>query len=225
MRVRFICGYWSKLTDQVLGSRPADYRSAYLYVWAVKHGSYKSPFYIIKSDGKRTDITPNNFDIVRRAFGSFVEKRILEEGWDQEPLLVAAPSRCAVVGENGGRSSTMLREAMAHTPLAKSIFTDLRWTKRMKELNKGGERGREQAREHLVCATNVRGRRVVIIDDLLTRGGTLLASKDVLEAAGATVVGAITVGRTMYDRSIEAFGRQTFELTQELADFETHAQP
>ena len=219
MRVRYICGYWSKLTDQVLGQRPADYRSAYLYVWAVKHGAFKSDFYIIRSDGKRTHINRENFQIVRKAFGDFIVNRINDEGWGDDPLLVAVPSRDAILGADAARSSGMLIEAMAQTKLAKSTYTDLRWKKRMVEAHKGGERGRDQARELLTCTNEVRDRSVVLIDDLLTRGGTLLAARGVLEAAGANVVGAITVGRTMYNKDILAFGRQTFDLDHELADF------
>lgn len=65
----------------------------------------------------------------------------------------------------------------------------------------------------------MKGKKVVLIDELFSTGGSLLASSDALSAAGAHVLGAITCGKTIYDFNTPAFGSQEFELTKELFDW------
>jgi predicted amidophosphoribosyltransferase len=60
---------------------------------------------------------------------------------------------------------------------------------------------------------------IVLIDDLFTTGGSLLACQDRLTEAGATVLGAITCGRTVYDATEPPFKAREFELTEELSDY------
>jgi hypothetical protein len=50
-------------------------------------------------------------------------------------------------------------------------------------------------------------------------GSSLLAAGDVLEQAGATVLGAVVCGKTIHDLNTKHFGEQEFDLTAELADW------
>ena len=218
MNVCYICGYWGRLTDRVLGKRPDDYRHAYLYVWAVKYGTYKKPFYVITKDGNKTWINPENFSSVRRRFGNFIAQRIEEHVWDGA-LLVHVPSKDAVLSATAPRSLTMLNEAMAATRLGHTVCDALRWSKRLDTAHEGGERRSHEIAPYLHVTQNVSSRGVVLIDDLVTRGGSLLAAQKVLEEAGATVVGAVTCGRTMYQSDIRPFGSQRFDLIEELDDY------
>jgi len=67
---------------------------------------------------------------------------------------------------------------------------------------------------------NVAGRQVILIDDVLSTGSTLLAAKEVLEEAGATALLAITCGKTVYDFQTKPFKRQVVELDDELREYE-----
>lgn len=218
MKVCYVCGYWSKKTDQILGKRPTDYLQAYRYVWAVKHGSHKVDFYVVTRTGQRQWVRVGNFATVRRSFGRFIEEKVAENGWG-DALLVHVPSKDALVSAAKPRSLGLLTESMRSTGLAGSTCDALRWVSKLSTSHEGGERRRRELVPHLKVMQDVGERDIVLVDDLLTRGGSLLACKDVLEAAGARVVGAITCGRTMYERSIQAFGRQEFDLVAELDDF------
>lgn len=218
MKVCFICGYWSKLTDQIFGPRPSDYRDAYRYVWAVKYGSFKVPFALRFSDGSRLHINPRNFDQVRTRFGRFIDLRIKENSW-KNALIVHVPSKCAVLDKDSPRSLLMLKEAVAETNSAGSLCDALRWTEPLGAAHEGGERRKKELVPFLRVVEDVSGCDVVLIDDLLTRGGTMLACKEALESAGANVLGAITCGMTMYSHDVKAFGNQTFELKHELGDY------
>lgn len=217
MKVCYISGYWGKNSDRVLGRRPDEYLQAYRYVHAVKSGSHLMDFWVSRQNGNKQWITTSNFTSVRRWFGLFVEQSVAANGWDGA-LLVHVPSKNAVTSATMPRSLDMLIEAMAQTNLAGLVTDALRWTTKLGPSHEGGERRRRELSPHLVVTQPVAGHDIVLVDDLLTRGGNMLACKDVLEAAGANVVGGVTCGHTMYDRSIQAFGRQAIELNDELSD-------
>lgn len=174
-------------------------------------------FWVRGQDGAQHWIRKSNFANVRRWFGSVVEDSVKANGWDGA-LLVHVPSKNAITSAPMPRSLDMLIEAMAATNLAGLVTDALRWKATLGSSHEGGERRRRELSPNLVIKQSVAGHNVVLVDDLLTRGGNMLACKDVLEAAGANVVGGVTCGHTMYDRSIQAFGRQSVELTDELSD-------
>lgn len=217
MKICYICGYWGINSDRVLGRRPDEYLQAYRYVHAVKSGSHRMNFWVGGQNGTKHWITKANFTNVRRWFGSFVEQSVTANGWNGA-LLVHVPSKNATTSAPMPRSLDMLKEAMATTSLAGLVTDALRWKANLGSSHEGGERRRRELSPHLVVMQPVAGHDIVLVDDLLTRGGNMLACKDVLEAAGANVVGGVTCGHTMYDRAIQAFGRQAIELTDELYD-------
>jgi len=65
-----------------------------------------------------------------------------------------------------------------------------------------------------------KGKDVVLIDDVLSTGGTLLATMEVLEEAGANVLFAVVCGKTVYDCQLKPYGRQEIELLNEIHECE-----
>lgn len=217
MKVCFVSGYWGKNTDRVLGHRPDVYRHAYLFVWAVKMGTFHKPFYVITKDNKRYNIRQDNIGQARRLFGRFIAHQISINKWD-DAAIVHVPSKCAVINSAEPRSLLMLQEALSHTSIGASLCDALRFSQRLSRAREGGERKRTELAPFMKVTSNVAGKRVVLVDDIVTRGGSMLASKDALEAAGAKVVGAVSCGHTMYNADILPFGRQEIELTDEMDD-------
>lgn len=115
-----------------------------------------------------------------------------------EPVIVGAPSRGARVRERGFRHVELLcREAFRGSGIPHTTLRALR-TRRGGTAQAGlalRERQRNAANVALrrVATPALRGREVVLVDDVVTTGATLRASRDALERAGATVVAAITV--------------------------------
>lgn len=220
MKVCFVCGYYSDLAHKHIARRREDWWNAHFFVWGVKVGSFKRNFYVIVRSGKRVRIRKDNFSEARQMFGRFVANRIVENKWDDNPVLVPVPSKDATLDAVQSRNMNMVIEAMHSTAYAASVVDALRWTERLGKAHEGGERRREHIKPYLEVIEDLQGRNIVLIDDLLTRGGTMLASRDKLIEAGANVLGAITCGRTIYDFETKAFGRQEIELQEELADFD-----
>jgi hypothetical protein len=75
MKVIFCCGYYPDRAHNKK-RRTEDYWNAYFYVWAVKVGTHRKDFYILKPD--RLNITANNFSLVRKTFGEWASKQLVK---------------------------------------------------------------------------------------------------------------------------------------------------
>jgi phosphoribosylpyrophosphate synthetase len=217
MKVHFVCGYYSDLAHKKK-RRPEIYWDAYFYVWGVKVGSFKRKF-LIHAAHRTFEATLNNFSVVRKMFGRFIAQQV-QKDWGSEIELVPVPSKDGIIGENSFRTSTMLKEALLTTAFKDKQLDALYWSEQLDKAHLGGSRRRDFLKSHLATNAELKGKKIVLVDDLLSTGGSLLACKDFLEEQGATVVGAVTCGKTIYDFNTKAFGRQSLELTEELSDFE-----
>jgi adenine/guanine phosphoribosyltransferase-like PRPP-binding protein len=217
MKVHFVCGYYSDLAHKKK-RRPENYWDAYFYVWGVKVGSFRRRF-LIHAANRIIEVTLNNFNIVRKMFGRFIAQQV-QKDWGSDVELVPVPSKDGIIGANSFRTSTMLREALSTTAFKAKQLDALYWSEQLDKAHQGGSRRRGFLKNHLATNANLKGKKIVLIDDLLSTGASLLACRDFLEEQGATVVGAVTCGKTIYDLDTKAFGRQSLDLTEELSDFE-----
>lgn len=60
-----------------------------------------------------------------------------------------------------------------------------------------------------------RGKCLLLFDDIVTKGGTMLRYKDMLERMGATVIGGIALGKTKHERPVQS-GQYPNEYDEEL---------
>jgi hypothetical protein len=220
MKIAHACGYWS---DRA-GERPRDppFYEAYLFCWAVKSGVYKYDFFIDTTDG-RVDITSDNFDEVRLTFGEWAARKArswLEKG---DISLVPIPSKSALSTVKTYGSLELVQEAFKGTEFETNALDALRWTKKLPKAHEGGPRSRADLLPLLSVRQEAKssltgGKNVILIDDLLVTGGSALACYDKLTAEGANVLGAITCGKAVYDKTDPPFGAKQFDLTKELSD-------
>ncbi|WP_431674452.1 phosphoribosyltransferase family protein [Rhizobium leguminosarum] len=222
MDVHFISAYYSELAHKEKVKRKPEYWDAYLFVWAVKTGQYKTPFTILFRNGDRLKINAGNIKRARNAFGQFIVATLDNAEVPKDALLIPVPSKDAQPTVKGGyRSLWMLAEALKDKQYPGGIYDGLRWTKLLPRAHEGnGHRTRVQLKQFLRVQGNVAGRSVVLVDDVLSTGSTMLAAKEALEEAGATVLFAITCGKTVYDFHTKPFKRQVVELENELHEYE-----
>ena len=219
MKVAHACGYYSELAVKAGKPRPRKppFWEAYMFCLAVKSGEFHRDFYIERAAG-RLNINRNNFRLVRPTFGAWVAKKLPTVS--KKPLLVVpVPSKDALPNADTYRSLRLAQEALKGTAYEASVFDGLRWTNELQQAHEGGTRRRADLFPLLQTKGDVKRKQVVLIDDLVTTGGSLLACKDRLEAAGAKVLGAITCGRTVYDAAEGPFTARDFDLTDELSDY------
>lgn len=217
MKVCFACGYYSDLAHK-LKKRPEDYWDAYFFCWAVKTGRFHKEFLLHKQEGKLR-ITKDNIGVVRPTFGGYVARCATEKLGGAEALLVPVPSKDATPKAKDSRSWAMVREAMVGTAFADRVMPAVSWTQELDKAHEGGARTRLELKPFLSADPQVKGKSVILVDDLLSKGGTMLSTKEILEEAGATVLGGVTCGKTIYDFETKPFGMNEFDLVTELADY------
>ena len=218
MKVHFISGYYSDIAHKTIQARPPAYWDARGFVLGVKIGTHKYDF-TIHGKTQKLNITSANFNQARKIFGGFINARLIDEHCPAETLLIPVPSKDGILGTTTYRSLTMLQDALSGTINAANVVSGIRWTCQLPKSHESGPQDRSFWRPYMQVTANVAGKNVVLIDDVITTGGTLLAAKECLEEAGATVLGAICCGKTVYDLKTAAFGKQFVILENELHDF------
>lgn len=218
MIVHFMSAYYSEYAHKNLSKRTPPYWDAYLFVWAVKFGTYKTKFIIPLVGGKTLQITEKNVQVVRDYFGQFIVRTLDAQNVPADALIIPVPSKDALMASRPSsyRSLDMVKRALRGRKYGNAIFDGLRWKIQLQKAHEGGSRDRSYWREHLQASSHLQGRSVVLIDDVLSTGSTILAAKEELEAAGATVLFGIACGRTVYDFEAKPFRRQTIEFEQEI---------
>ncbi len=222
MDFHFISAYYSDKAHKETAKRKPDYWDSYLFVWAVKTGYFKTGFSILFRNGNRVKINASNIKRARKAFGQFIATTLDKEGAPVDALLIPVPSKDGQRSAKGGyRSLWMLAEALKDQQYPGSVYDGLRWTKALPRAHEGGvHRNRAYWKQYLDVLGNVTGRKVILIDDVLSTGGTMLAAKEALEDAGAKVLFAITCGKTVYDFNSKPFKRQVIDLQNELREYQ-----
>ena len=180
----------------------------------MKVGSFKKQFNVHDAKG-RTPITARNFALVRLTFGEWIEKSVAALGGGADAVLVPVPSKDGVSGAPTYRTLEMTREALKNTGLLGRVLDGLRWKQKLTKAHEGGSRSPRLLAPLLSANASLKGKKVILVDDLITTGSSLLAAADVLKAAGATVLGAVVCGKTIYDLETKHFGEQEFDLTTE----------
>lgn len=222
MNVHFISAYYSERAHVERAKRKPEFWDSYLFVWAVKTGKYKTPFTITFRNGSKVKIGPANVKRARASFGQFVAATLDVENTPNNVLIIPVPSKDAQPGIKAGyRSLWMLAEAMKGQVHRGKIHDGLRWTKALPKAHEGGKHHkRAYWKQYLSVRGNVDGRDVVLVDDVLSTGASILAAKEVLEEAGARVLFAIACGKTVYDFNTRPFKRQLVKLEEETYDYQ-----
>lgn len=224
MKILFMCGYDPNAADATSATSEA-YLDAYRFCRAVRSGEFDDGFYI-HTEKDKVRINPGNVGLARRAFGAFIAKRVAEEGSWTNPLLVPVPSEDALIDATSFRSWVLFNEALAPTELRWSLVDALLWTEPPPaQVQDVSSVQREAIAALMTCEFPVRGQAVVLVDDLVSTGTTLLAASDRLQAEGAVVLGAVTCGHVVHDFngkdfSAKPFGRQEIWLQDVIAGAE-----
>lgn len=217
MKIHFVSGYYSDLAHK-RKPRPEDYWDARNYVWAVKTGEFKHKFLIHRPGGKVV-MTAANIGKARKWFGDFIDYSLKHEDAPDDVLLVPIPSKDGLKAARSYRSLDMLRESMRSKTFEKNVEDALRWSEKLAKAHEGGDRQRAFLRDRLALRSKVKDRDVVLIDDLISTGSSMLAARDVLKDAGANVLGGIVCGKTVYDFETKPFGMQSFTFSAEMHEY------
>ena len=220
LSVLHLCEY---LTERGSPRSQGDW-DAYWFVRACKAESLENlakPIRLSLLD-QRCALSAGNADAVIDWFGAVAAAACVDAP-DAPIAFVPVPSSTATEGApSAGRTALFATAVSERWPHESYVLDVLRWTEPMQKAHEGGARDQGILYEKLLSTEPVRyGERVVLVDDVLTRGGHVAACAALLWDGGAEVEFAITAARTVLARSQgPAFGARWHDIQVELEWFD-----
>jgi predicted amidophosphoribosyltransferase len=212
-----MCAYYSQYAHTQIAPRSQKQWDAFKFCRAVKsariNGHLTFPW-----KAKPEVINQSNVARAREIFGIFIRMSLEQLGL-KSAVLIPVPSKDGLVEAQSFRSLVMVQEAMAKQTFNATIAPILRFNQQLTSAHAGGLRGREVIRPYLTLVRSPPAGPVILIDDIITSGGSLLASYDVLAAHDIKAVGAVICGHTVNDSLTAAFGHheKTIDPSAEIA--------
>ncbi|GIV01221.1 MAG: amidophosphoribosyltransferase [Fimbriimonadales bacterium] len=120
---------------------------------------------------------------------------VLESAFPDADLIVPVPMHRLRMAMRGFNQSELLCSAFPQDRVRRDALFRIRYTRQQARL-----RGKERAlslRGAFRATPEVAGRRVLLVDDVMTTGATLRECADTLRSAGAVWVGALTFAREL----------------------------
>ena len=202
--VHYFCSYYPQSAIAEGGIATQEQWDAIKFTKAVKYRTINGWLHY---RGERID--QSRIGRPREIFGSFISSILTKNGLGDLPL-VPAPSKDGLVGAATFRTLDMLEECRSGRQW--KIEPILRMTSEITPASKGGPRGRYVLQPHIKMVAPASSSPVVLVDDLCTSGGTVLACFDILKSNGVEVAAAIVCSFTNRDKNIQPFLQSTTDL-------------
>jgi hypothetical protein len=219
MNVHFMCTYYSQWAHNNLAPRSQSQWHSFKFCRAVKSKRINGTLIVPWRQAPEV-INTDNVARARWIFGLFIKRTLTTLGL-ASPVLVPVPSKDGLLGAQTFRSLEMVQESIAdhgRWPVAPAV----RFTQALTPANAGGPRGREALLPYLSAAGRLPDGSIVLVDDIITTGGSLLACHDALAALDLPPVVAIVCGHTVSDSLLSAFGKHTksIDTSPQVIDFD-----
>ena len=122
----------------------------------------------------------------------------IEPALDQADLVLPMPLSAQRLAERGFNQALVLARALAPRKTEHSLLLRLRHTQAQTALDRKARMGNVQGAFAVepLRAARVRGRRVVLVDDVMTSGASLFSAGEALRQAGARSITGLVLART-----------------------------
>ena len=191
LQVHALCSYYTDHAHKEV-PRTKDQWDATMLCLAVKRREIKG-YISAYFSGHYLRVNGNTVGAARGFFGSFVRHKAVELGFD-DCVFVPVPSKDSFQKPTF-RSYLMVVESLGQV-MHHRIVNCMRFTRDLQPAHEGGLRGFHHLYPYMECTMNMNGKRVILVDDLATTGGSLRATQARIVEAGGEVVCGIVCGRT-----------------------------
>lgn len=217
MKVHYLCSYYSQKAHKTIAPRPKELEDAFKFCLAVKSGTVGGQLTIPWKKGPEV-VHRQNASRAREAFGIFMQ-RVFKNNQYGDAAIVPVPSKDSYAVRENFRSHLMVQKSKP-AQMSNPILPLVHYTAELQPASKGGPRGYGAIYPHLKVSTvKVPTRRVVLVDDIVTSGSNLLATRDRLKEAGFDILAAVVCGRTEITTD-KGFGVREFDLEHDFGEFD-----
>ena len=195
------------------GERSAGHWNAFKFIRAIK-GMEFTGYAWVPVVGKKRKLTEATAHLAKKWFAEMAAAHLASRRGLPQPLgFVPIPSSRTTAGSSGSFTALELALLLVKQYGRKSRLEDvLRWSRPMASAHRGsGERDPAALYPYLELTMSPSTSDLVMIDDVVTTGGHLQAAAGRLRADGATVLGALCAGRTVWEPGADAFAVQGVE--------------
>lgn len=214
LTIHYLCSYYSQWAHENLAPRSQAQWDAFKFCRAVKNRSINGSCTL----PTKTPITikASNVGKARILFGAFIRQK-LTESILADATIVPVPSKDSWNTENF-RSLEMVRDALPGYQA--SIVPAVIFQEERPKAAEGGDRGYGAVKPFLKINGAVPfDKPIILVDDILTTGGSMLATRDFLVEHGANVACGVVCGKTT-SATEPAFKMRELELEDHIGDLD-----
>jgi hypothetical protein len=196
--------------------RDEDY-SASKFIKAVK-GKHVNGYGHVPVAGQLIMLNQVNADDSIEWFGRMAADYLKAVKLTASAILVPIPNSTCTVDNDVVPRTARLAQAIASKLKGVLVVDCLRWKEEMTPSSQGGTRNPQILYDSLVVTKKITKAKIVLVDDVRTKGSHLMAAKARVQTSGATCLMAVCAGRTVLAPEAEPFST----LEEDLADFVPH---
>lgn len=204
-----VVSFAAYLTTDDAPWRDADY-CASMFVKAIKKRPFNG-YGQIPVCGTSHRLVEANSDDSIQWFGEMAAEYLKGRLRGQVALVPVPNSVCTIKNKMVPRT-VLLAESIAARLNGFSLWDGLRWKKAMTPSSQGGTRDPHELYENLVVIKNMPHDKIVLIDDVRTKGAHLIAAKARLAEKGGNCCLALCAGRTVLTQERNPFSTAEDEL-------------
>ncbi len=193
------------LSESVDGMRQQDYDATHL-VKAVKGFDLNPKAYTwVNIGGRQRRITDANKDDAIQWFAEWAAPHIDALGSSAKVLVPIPGSEVTGTSPASFRTAQIAQAISNQCTSATVVAPILRWRTRMVPSRSGGPRDKRVLYDQLMMNGNLPDGDVILIDDVITGGGHLVAAAWRVEDQGRRVLLAVCCGRAMHQQTTDPF--------------------
>jgi hypothetical protein len=196
-----VVSFAAYLTTDDIPWRDADY-CASSFVKAIKPKPFGG-YHRIPVCSKSHKLTMENSDDAIQWFGEMAAE-YMQDKFSRSVLVPIPNSPCTVKSKVIPRTR-ILAESIASRVDRVTVWDGLRWKREMTPSSKGGTRDPHELFKNLVVTDELPDRKLILIDDVRTKGAHLIAAKARLVEKGGDCRFAICAGRTVLTQETNPF--------------------
>jgi hypothetical protein len=212
-----VISFAAYLTTDDAPWRDADY-CASMFVKAIKGWPFRGYGWIPVCSSSRR-LTESNSNDAIQWFGEIAANHFKGKFRGQIALVPIPNSNCTIENETVPRTE-LLAESIGSRLDGITIWDGLRWKTPMTPSSKGGTRDPHELHENLVVTKDLPDKKIVIVDDVRTKGAHLIAAKARLVEKRGNCDLAICAGRTVLVQEPNPFAT----IEEELDDLTVEAE-